>query len=170
MGLILAAALWAACSAPPPPQAASKFTLQQLSARFPADLGAATVDVSAYPPRVKDGYAAFLSVCSQCHTPARALNAPEVSRADWDLHIQRMHGKTLAYGWWTRFAKKDAEKILDFLEYDSKVRKFVDKEGFAAETERLKGLLKEVEAERARLQIEDGRRDAKPGAPYVGVK
>ena len=164
------ASLGLACGKQPAPEAGARFTLEQLAARFPADLGAATVDVSGYPARAQAGYEVFLSVCGQCHSPARALNAPESTRAEWDRHVRRMHDKTLAYGWWTEFGKKDADKILDFLEHDGKARKFVEKEAFAAEARRLEALFKDVEAERVRLQIEDGRREARPAPPYAGVK
>ena len=161
----------AACRpAPPAEPAASKFSLNQLSARFYMDLGPDAVDTSAYPRKAQDGYAVFVKVCSQCHTLARPLNAPEATREDWKKHVGRMHEKTLVYGWWTDFAKADAEKILDFLEHDSKIRKLDDAAGFVAGTERLKALLVEVETERSRLQLEEGRRDAKPAAPYVGAK
>lgn len=161
----------AACRPAAAPEAKpSKFTLEQLQARFYSDLGADAVDASAYPEKAREGYPVFVQVCSQCHTLARALNSDETTRSDWEQHVRRMHEKTLVYGWWTDFGKKDAEKILDFLAHDSKVRKLDDKAGFAAETERLKGLLREVEAERSRLQLEEGRRDAKPAAPYVGAK
>ncbi|TPW22095.1 MAG: hypothetical protein FD126_39 [Elusimicrobia bacterium] len=163
--------LAAACRPSPPAEpVAAKFDLQQLQARFYMDLGQDSVDASAYPAKAREGYDVFVKVCSQCHTLARPLNAPEATRADWEKHVRRMHEKTLVYGWWTDFGKKDAEKILDFLEHDSKIRKLDDAAGFAAQTERLKALLKEVEAERSRLQLEEGRRDVKPSAPYVGAK
>ena len=164
-------AVLAACRpAPAPEPEPSKFTLEQLKARFHTDLGPDAVDASAYPAEAREGYPVFVQVCSQCHSLARALNADEATRPEWEQHLRRMHEKTLVYGWWTDFGKKDAGKILDFLVHDSKVRKLDDKAGFAARTERLKALLKEVEAERSRLQLEEGRRDAKPAAPYVGAK
>lgn len=170
--LALSLAAWAAaCGKPPPPEPeASKFSLQQLQARFYMDLGPDAVDASAYPQKARDGYPVFVQVCSQCHTLARAINAPETTRSDWEQHVRRMHEKTLVYGWWTDFGKKDAEKILDFLAHDSKVRKVDGKASFAEQTARLKALLAEVEAERSRLQLEEGRRGVKPAAPYVGAK
>lgn len=161
----------AACRPAAPPEAVpSKFDLRQLQARFYMDLGPDAVDVSAYPAKARAGYDVFVKVCSQCHTLARPLNAPETTRAEWETHVRRMHEKTLVYGWWTDFGKADAGKILDFLEHDSKTRKLDDAAGFAARTARLKELLKEVEAERSRLQLEEGRRAARPSAPYVGAK
>lgn len=168
--LAVLAALAAACRKEPAPPAPAKFTLEQLKARYYTDLGPATVDVSGYPERARAGYEVFASVCGQCHTAARALHGPEATRAEWEKHVRRMHDKTLVYGWWTQFAKDDARKILDFLEHDSKVRKLGDPAGFAARTTELKALLTAVEAERARLQLEEDRRAARPAAPYVGAK
>lgn len=171
LAVLLSLAVLAACRPSPAPEPEpSKFSLQQLQARSYADLGPDAVDASAYPEKAREGYPVFVQVCSQCHTLARALNSHEAARSDWEQHVRRMHEKTLVYGWWTDFGKRDAEKILDFLTHDSKVRKLDDKAGFEAETARLKELFKEVEAERSRLQLEEGRRDAKPAAPYVGAK
>lgn len=167
----LLAAFGAACRpGRPPDPAGSKFSLQQLKAQFYMDVGPDAVEVAAYPPKARAGYPYFVQVCSQCHTLARPLNAPEATRDEWELHIRRMHEKTLVAGWWTEFGKADAAKILDFLEYDSQVRKLDDKTGFAAKTQELKALFEEVKAERSRLQLEEGRRDAKAPAPYVGAK
>jgi hypothetical protein len=171
IAVLLSLAVLAACRpAPSPEPEPSKFSLEQLQARFYTDLGPDAVDASAYPEKAREGYPVFVQVCSQCHTLARVLNSHEATRSEWEQHVRRMHEKTLVYGWWTDFGKKDAEKILDFLAHDSKVRKLDAKESFAAQTERLKELFKEVEAERSRLQLEEGRRDVKPAAPYVGAK
>lgn len=168
--LAFAAAATAACRAAPAPEAPPKFSPEQLSARFYMDLGPDAVDASGYPPKAREGYPVFVHVCSQCHTLARPLNAPEATRADWEQHIRRMHDKTLVYGWWTEFGKKDAAKILDFLEHDSKVRKLDDKAGFEAKAEALKALFKDVEAERSRLKLDEGRKAARPAPDYTGVK
>lgn len=170
LAVVAAAALAWGCKGPAPEAAKSKFTLEQLKARFYMDLGPNTVDVASYPKNVQDGYQVFANACSQCHTLARPINASEVSREDWDKHVRRMHEKTLAYGWWTKFGKDDAKKILDFLAYDSKVRKVDGKAAFEKRTEELKALLAEVEAERARLQLDEGRREARPEPPYTGAK
>ena len=169
--LVFLAAVAGACQAARDPSpAGSKFSLEQLKAQSYADLGPDAVDAAAYPPKARAGYPYFVQVCSQCHTLARPLNGPEATRQEWELHIRRMHAKTLVNGWWTEFGKADAAKILDFLEYDSQVRKLDDKAAFAAKTAELKALFEEVKAERSRLQLEEGRRDAKPAAPYVGAK
>ena len=164
--ILLAAACKPAPQAPAPP----KFTVQQLSAQFPADLGPAEIDVTAYPARIQEGYAVFSKVCSQCHTPARALYSPVTSRADWDKHVSRMHQKTLMYGWWTAFQKEDAKMVLDFLSYDSQVRKVDAREAFLKQVEGLEALFVEVRRERTRFQTDQDKQAVKPAAPYVGSK
>lgn len=160
----------AACKAPPPPEVKPKFTLEQLSARFPADLGPDAVDVSGYPKEQQERYQVFSSACSQCHTLARPINAAQATREDWDSLVRRMHQKSLVYGWWTQFGKGDAVRILDFLAFDSKVRKLDRKEDFARKTAELEVLYKEVQAEKSRLQLEEGRRGARQAPDYMGDK
>lgn len=162
--------LAAGCRPSVPEALSSKFSLQQLSARFPADLGPAELDVSAYPARIQEGYAVFAKVCSQCHSPARALYAPETGREDWDRHVRRMHGKTLLYGWWTAFQKEDAKRVLDFLAYDSQVRKLDRKAEFAGEVAELEELFGEVRREKERVRLADDRQAVRPSAPYVGAR
>ncbi|MFI5360674.1 MAG: hypothetical protein ACHQ49_01790 [Elusimicrobiota bacterium] len=154
IGVLLASAASAA------PQA-GRFTDKQLEAQFPFDLGADQVDVSGYPKAQQDHYAVFSSVCSRCHTLARPINSPLVSRADWRRFISRMHVRSKIQTDKT-FDKEQAEAVVDFLAYDSDVRKNKHKAQFDAESERLKKLFVEVRAERSRLQGESDARKAKP--------
>ena len=147
----------AASSAP----ASERFTDQQLEARFPFDLGADSVDVSGYPKIQQKNYAAFVSVCSRCHTLARPINSPLAARADWRRYVKRMHVRSKIETDKT-FDKEQAKSIIDFLVYDSDVRKIARKAAFDAEAQRLKKLFVEVRAERARLQIESDARKARP--------
>ena len=166
----LAAAFLGGCRAPAAPSAKSKFTLEQLTARFYYDLGPDTIDVSGYPKEQQDRYQVFATVCSQCHTLARPINAPQATREEWDSFIKRMHQKTLVYGWWTEFGKADAGRVLDFLTYDSKVRKLDKKDEFDRRARVMTAFFADIQKERARLQQEDGRRSAHEPAPYVGAK
>lgn len=150
--------------------AAGKFSLRQFDARYYYDLGADTVDVADYPAVERDNYEIFTTVCSQCHTLARAINAPLTSREEWDRYVTRMHKRTLVHEWWTRFAKEDAKRILDFLEYDSRVRKIDDGKVFARETESLKVLFQEVQREKSRLQMSRDRENVKPYPHFAGDK
>lgn len=140
--------------------AAEKFTKEQLNARFYYDLGPAEADVSSYPQAQKDNYGVFARNCSQCHTLARPINAPIVSRKDWKRYVQRMHLKTKVSSG-TAISKEDAKAIVDFLAYDSKVRKVDRKAGFAAKTAELQRLFEDVKKERGRLQAEEDRKKAR---------
>ena len=86
------------------------------------DLGPSEIDVSAYPPRYREDYKTFQRVCSQCHTLARAVNSPTRSRAYWRFHLARMsaHSRMRHQG---PLDEEDLHAVLDFLEYDAKVRK-----------------------------------------------
>ena len=109
---------------------------RRVAALFYSDLGPDTVDVSRYPAQQQRNYEAYARVCSSCHTLARSINAPWVNRRWWDFYVSQM---------WVR-ARIQREKLsddeinatLDFLEYDSHLRKVEH----AAEFERLRLVLK----------------------------
>ncbi len=157
----LACGLLLACPASAAPDA-GRFTPRQLEAQFPSDLGADTVDVSGYPKTQQENYKAFASVCSRCHTLARPINSPMTERADWRRYVKRMHVRSKIQSDKT-FDKEQAKNIIEFLAYDSRVRKVEQKAAFDAETARLRKLFVEVRAQRERLQIES---DAKKAKPY----
>lgn len=102
-----------------------------------SDLGPDTVDVSGYPTQQKYNYEIFRRECSACHTLARAVNSPTQSRAYWRFHMARMslHSRVNRAG---PLPAAELGFILDFLEYDSKVRKSDDKKAFEERTEELK--------------------------------
>lgn len=106
------------------------------AALFYSDLGPETVDVSSYPAARRADYEVFLRVCSRCHTPARALNAPYVNRAWWEFYMARMRVRSRFQG--EALSKKDMRSVLDFLEHDSNERKVAR----AAEFEAIKSELK----------------------------
>jgi cytochrome c5 len=160
IAIALAAGLAVSCKPAPEPEPVSKFSLTQLAAKRAADLGADFVNVSDYPEAQQKNYRVFSLVCAQCHTLARPINSRIVKRADWDRIMRRMHGKTVVYGWWTDFAKTDAKKILDFLEYDGKRRKIDDKAAFEKYVGELEALFLEVQAEQKRYKEAMDRRAA----------
>lgn len=140
--------------------AEERFTPEQLEARFYYDLGPKEVDTAAYPAKQRENYRAFSAACSQCHTLARPLNAPYVTREDWKRYVKRMHAKTKARAG-ASIGKADAEAAIEFLAYDAQIRKVRGKAAFEAEAAKLKALFAEVRAERSRLQIETDRRKAR---------
>ncbi|OIO10640.1 MAG: hypothetical protein AUJ52_03515, partial [Elusimicrobia bacterium CG1_02_63_36] len=117
IAIVSFAVIAAACHPAPEPEPVSTFSLTQLAAQKPGDLGADFVNVEGYPEQQQTNYRVFRLVCAQCHTLARPINSRVVKRDDWDRLMRRMHGKTVVYGWWTDFAASDAKRILDFLEY-----------------------------------------------------
>ncbi len=152
-----------------PVQAGERFTAEQREARFYYDLGPKEVDVASYPKEQQENYRLFTETCSQCHTPARALNSPLVSREDWRRFIRRMHQRAKANAG-TNIDQAAAKAAIDFLAYDSTIRKVNDKAGFAAKTQELKTLFAEVRRERARIQVEADRKKRQEPAPYTGIK
>ncbi len=99
-------------------------------------LGPDTIDVSRYPSKQQYQYQVFSRVCSQCHTLARAINAPKVGRSYWEFYLARMR-------LYSRFARQpvsaqEKDAILDFLDYDTRERKVKRSAQFEALTRELK--------------------------------
>jgi hypothetical protein len=82
------------------------------------DRGVDKIDVSKYPPEIKQKYKVFSEVCSQCHTLARAVNCDFVLDEDWERYIKRMmrRGKGVV-------TPEMARTSYEFAVYDAKVRK-----------------------------------------------
>lgn len=102
-----------------------------------ADLGPDSIDVSAYPAQQQYNYGFFRLQCARCHTLARAVNSPVQSRAYWHFHMIRMslHSRFQKEG---PIPADQMKSMLDFLEYDARVRKVEDRQRFEARTEELK--------------------------------
>lgn len=141
VALLCLAALAAGCSKsgsePPPAKAA-----ERPAPRFYYDLGPETVDVSRYPRRQQENYKLFLSVCGTCHGTARPLNSPYTGADTWKRFVSRMHRKMEARA--VLPSSEDEERILDFLVYDSKLRKLDRREQFQAQQGRIKALFDEA--------------------------
>ena len=140
---------------------AADFTQEQLKARFYYDLGPNTVDVTSCPQEQQENYKLFAVMCSQCHTLARPINSPMVSRADWKRFIARMHIKTKQMSE-NDFTAAQAKQILDFMVYDSQARKIAGKTAFDAQAAELKRLFGEVKIARARQQQESDQKKVRP--------
>jgi hypothetical protein len=82
------------------------------------DRGPDKIDISKYPPEIKQKYKTFVDLCSQCHSLARAINCDFVLDDDWERYIKRMmrRGKGL-------ITPQIARESYDFAVYDSQVRK-----------------------------------------------
>jgi cytochrome c5 len=146
--------------------AGGPYTKEQLGAKFYFDLGASTINVAAYPQKQQANYSVFTQVCSQCHTLARPINAPIISKEDWGRYVLRMHLETKVTAG-TKIDPAEAKRIIDFLAYDSRQRKVERRVDFATETRLLKTRFADVQKERRRLQSEADKRDVR--APTMGV-
>ncbi len=135
--------------------AAGKLTEREKAARFPYDLGPDTIDVSRYPKEQQEAYALFAVKCSQCHTLARPINSPLSTRQDWQRFVERMHAKIHASSK-SPLTESDEARIVDFLVFDSKIRKLDDRKSFLDRSALLKAAFRRVQAERpAALTAED---------------
>ncbi|OGR89825.1 MAG: hypothetical protein A3A86_07120 [Elusimicrobia bacterium RIFCSPLOWO2_01_FULL_60_11] len=145
LGMILFLFSCSKKEAPPAPGSEKAgSSLSQSAPQFYYDLGPSTVDASAYPDRQKEGYRVFLAVCGACHTSARPLNSPYVKPGEWKRFVERMHVKMEVRG--IALSQADADRIIEFLAYDSKIRKADGGKDFQTQQEKLKAL------------FEDGRR------------
>jgi hypothetical protein len=119
----------------------------------PGDLGPAEIDVSSYPARFQTVYRdLFLTKCSVCHSPARAVNsefleateeeiaafkakrpadfaAPEIIKAEpdiWKRYVKKMKMRPPCCGACPVMTQENSRDIWEFLVYDSKARKTGD--------------------------------------------
>jgi len=157
MLLLLAGALLAAEQGP--------IQKDELLARMPADLGSATVDVSSYPLPQQMSYKLFLDRCSGCHTPARAINSRIATREDWQHFVSLMHGRLLSGAMSESWKTDESRAIIDFLAYDSQVRKTAHPQEFESLQIRLAERFKLMQIEKERLAK---KQPAKPNAPPSG--
>jgi hypothetical protein len=88
---------------------------------FYSDLGPEEIDVSSYPDDQRRNYAVFVWACSRCHGLARSINAPYVSRGWWEFYMTNMRLRGRVAG--RPFSREETKAVLDFLDYDSRVRK-----------------------------------------------
>jgi hypothetical protein len=149
--------------------AAAPAAKKAIEARFYYDLGPESIDVSSYPQKQKENYDVFAKTCSQCHTLARPINAPYVSRTDWKRYISRMRRKAANSGS-AVVTTEQAKTALEFLVYDSDVRKVKDREAFQARTDALKKKFEKLQAAKPDVQNRDNRATIKNPAPYTGTK
>lgn len=70
------------------------------------------LDVSQYPPEIRDAYKVFAVRCSRCHTLARPLNARIRDPQQWVRYVQRMRLNPAS-----GINAKNGEIILRFLLY-----------------------------------------------------
>ncbi|MFI5350519.1 MAG: hypothetical protein ACHQ2Z_13315 [Elusimicrobiota bacterium] len=103
---------------------------------FYSDLGPDRIDVSAYPAQQRENYAVYARACSRCHTLARSINAPYTSRGWWEFYMtgMRMRGRVAG----RPFSRQESKAVLDFLDYDARVRKVEHASDFDKSTQELR--------------------------------
>jgi len=139
----------------------------ELSAEMPADLGPTTVDVSTYPTLQRKYYELFLNRCSRCHTPARTINSKITTFEEWEHFVTLMHGKSLDRSLGELWSAGEGHAIVDFLVYDSQVRKIAHAKEFDSLQVRLAERFKLVQIEKERRAKEH---PAQSTVPYTTDK
>ena len=81
-----------------------------------ADKGPNFIDVTTYPPKMREAYALFTRKCSRCHTVARPINSTFTAE-EWRKYVYKMMRKP-----GSGLTPKTAEEIIKFLIYDSEHR------------------------------------------------
>jgi cytochrome c5 len=118
------------------PTAAAEASAKRGEVMFYSDLGPDRIDVSAYPSEQRQNYAVYARACSRCHGLARSINAPYTSRGWWEFYMtgMRMRGRVAG----RPFSREEITAVLDFLDYDSRVRKVEHADSFDRSTAELK--------------------------------
>jgi len=84
-----------------------------------ADQGPSSIDVSKYPQKLQDIYTdVFSQKCVQCHHLSRPINSDYALPSEWDAYVKKMMHKP-----GSGINNGEARKIIDFLIYDSSIRK-----------------------------------------------
>ncbi len=133
------------------------------TALFFSDMGPDTVDVSGYSAQQRYNYQIYARVCSRCHTLARSINMPVVGRGWWDFYLLGMRVRSRRLG--QPLSKTETKAVLDFLEYDSNVRKVEHEREFDRQTEVLKARFDASVEERVRAMHKANPRPLAPPPP-----
>lgn len=150
-----ATALFQGCAVGNRIKGSTSFQADNKDAIFYSDLGPNSIDVSLYSDKQKENYAVYAHTCSQCHSLARSINAPMVSRGFWDFYILGMRARS-HFMPGTEITKAQAKAIVDFLEFDASIRKVGRKEEFDGVTTDLKKRFDPILEERVR-RLQEGR-------------
>ena len=101
--------------------ASTRVTAKDQAILFYSDLGPDSIDVSTYPSEQRRNYAVFARACARCHGLARSISAPYTSRGWWEFYMSGMRLRGHIVG--RPLSREEIKSVLDFLEYDSRVRK-----------------------------------------------
>lgn len=129
-------------------------TERDLAALYYYDMGPQEIDVSGYPQKQQENYKVFKQACSACHTLARPINSPRSGYWAWEFYVFTMRLRS-QFEPGTEFDKEQAERILDFLTYDSKIRKGRNRAAFEVLTKHLERRFDRMLSERMR-KLQEG--------------
>ncbi len=79
----------------------------------PRDAGAASIDVSRYPPEMQRAYEMYAAKCAKCHPLARSVNA-RFSAQDWKRYMKKMIRRPNS-----GCNEEQAARVYEFLKYYS---------------------------------------------------
>ena len=77
------------------------------------DVGPDTIDVSPFPPEVREVYPLFQVKCSKCHSLARPINS-SISGDEWKAYIKKMIRRPAS-----GINEEVGQRIFEFLKYYS---------------------------------------------------
>ena len=87
------------------------------SAQFSQNRERIKIDASSLPPEIHKSYNTFKTKCSECHTLDTSLK-PSLSPEQWTVVVKQMQAMASSH-----LNDKEAESVLEFLNYDEAHRK-----------------------------------------------
>jgi mono/diheme cytochrome c family protein len=91
--------------------------VRSASAQFTQNREKIQVDTSGYPPEIRKSYNTFKTKCAECHTLDTSLK-PSLSSAQWTVVVKQMQAMASSH-----LNDKEAQSVLEFLNYDETHRK-----------------------------------------------
>lgn len=86
-------------------------------AQFTQNRETIQIDASGFPPEIHKDYKTFKVKCGECHTLDTSLK-PSLSSTQWTVVVKQMQAMASSH-----LSDKEAQSVLDFLNYDETHRK-----------------------------------------------
>ena len=77
------------------------------------DIGPDNIDVSSFPPALREEYPLFQVKCSKCHSLARPINS-SITGEEWKVYIKKMIRRPAS-----GINEESGQRIYEFLKYYS---------------------------------------------------
>jgi mono/diheme cytochrome c family protein len=91
--------------------------VRSASAQFTQNRETIKIDTSGLPPEIHKSYNTFKTKCGECHTLDTSLK-PSFSSAQWTVVVKQMQAMASSH-----LNDKEAQSVLEFLNYDETHRK-----------------------------------------------